>query len=100
MDQYNEHTTVEKDKNQDESQNDDPNEKKVTLQDKTDSDENETSENEEDDEELANLRRAGGSKCTIPQEFLCCNDDVIFFSEKKWRHRYNIKIPGLHLEPP
>ena len=24
-----------------------------------------------------------GSKCKIPQEFLCCNDDVIFFSEKK-----------------
>ena len=38
----------------------------------------------------------------FPQEFLCCNDDVIFFSEKKMtsslQHKNSWGI--LHLEPP
>ena len=44
----------------------------------------------------------GRSKCEIPWEFLCCNDDVIFFSEKKMtsslQHKNSWGI--LHLEPP
>ena len=44
----------------------------------------------------------GGSKCEIPWEFLCCNDDVIFFSENKMtsslQHKNSQGIS--HLEPP
>ena len=44
----------------------------------------------------------GRSKCEIPRQVLCCNDDVVFFSEKKMTSSLQRKNSrGIsHLERP